>query len=117
MTRLLDFNQTRSDPLAIKAVQDEVDALEQVGTWDWQNVCAREEVERWARDSGITVHIGLGLGICSIKYSEMPSDKWVRKGRFCYRAPTARDEGGVLAIYQEMSSRPTKVVAMNVSIA
>ena len=41
----------------------------------------------------------------------------MRKGRFCYRAPTAWGEGGALAIYQEMSSRPTTVVAMNVSIA
>ena len=98
-------------------MQDKVDALEKAGTWDWENVCAREEVERWARDNGVTVHIGLGLGICSIKYSELPRDKWIWKGRFCYRAPTARDESGALAIYQEMSSRPTTVVAMNVSIA
>ena len=116
-TRLLDYGETRSDPLAVKAVQDEVDALEKAGAWDWENVCAREEVERWARDNSVTVHIGLGLGICSIKYSELPRDKWVRKGRLCYRAPTARDESGALAIYQEMSSRPTTVVAMNVSIA
>ena len=39
------------------------------------------------------------------------------KGRFCFRTPTARDEGGALAIFQEMSSRPTTIVAMNISIA
>ena len=69
VTRLLDYAETRSNPLAIKAVQDEVDALEKASTWDWENVCAREEVEQWARDNGVTVLIGLGRGICSIKYS------------------------------------------------
>ena len=48
VTRLLDYGETRSDPLAVKAVQDEVDALEKAGTWDWENVCAREEVEQRA---------------------------------------------------------------------
>jgi hypothetical protein len=71
----------------------------------------------WATNEGITVHIGEGLGICSIKNHEMGEhlQKW--KGRFCFRAPTARDEGGAIAVFQEMSSRPTTVVAVNVSVA
>ena len=41
--------------------------------------------------------------------------KW--KGRFCYRAPTVRDEGGSLAVFQEMSSRPTTIVSVNCAVA
>jgi hypothetical protein len=117
VTKLLDFNETRSNPKAIATVREEIEDLEKYGTWDSDHMCERQEVETWARDNKVTVHIGLGLGICSIKFSEMPASMQVHKGRFCFRTPTARDEGGALAIFQEMSSRPTTIASMNVSVA
>ena len=65
----------------------------------------------------MTIHIGEGLPICSIKFAEMPANLHKYKGRFCFRTPTTRDEGGALAVFQEMSSRPTTIVALNVAIA
>jgi hypothetical protein len=117
VTKLLSFKETRCNPKAIAAVRAEIDALEACGTWDVSTLCEKQEVIDWATNEGITVHIGEGLGICSIKNHEMGEhlQKW--KGRFCFRAPTARDQGGAIAVFQEMSSRPTTVVAVNVSVA
>ena len=116
---LLNWNQTRTDPKAIAAVRGEVEALADVGTWDSENVIERDELIEWARKSKTTIHVGEGLGICSVKNSELPEGDARRKhkGRFCYRAPTARDEGGAIAIFQEMASRPTTIVSLNVAIA
>ena len=83
-------------------MREEVEALAEIATWD-QHAYEREEVERWATDNNVTVHFGEGLGICSIKNFEMREELWKLKGRFCFRAPTAKDEGGALAIFQEMS--------------
>ena len=117
VTKLLDYRETRTNPRAIEAVKAEVEALASRGTWDTEEVQEKEAVVEWAKRTGTKVHIGEGLGICSIKHHEMPEamQKW--KGRFCYRAPTVRDEGGALAIFQEMSSRPTTIVSVNVAIA
>jgi hypothetical protein len=117
VTLALDYNETRRNPRAIQAVQAEMDALAKCGTWDLKTLASREDVVAWAIKNKITIHIGEGLGICGIKNSEMPESQQKWKGRFCYRAPTARDEGGAFAIFQEMSSRPTTIVAVNVSIA
>ena len=100
VTRLLDFKETRTDPKAVEAVKKEVEALAAVGTWDAVNVRERDEVEAWARKANVTVHIGLGLGICSVKFSELQKAMQQHKGRFCFRTTTARDEGGALAIFQ-----------------
>ena len=74
---------------------------------------------KWAQSSGTKIHVGEGLGICSIKNSELPESDPRRKykGRFCYRTPTCKDEGGAIAIFQEMASRPTTIVALNLAIA
>ena len=77
---------------------DEVAALESVDTWDVSSICERHELEEWAQRDKITIHIGEGLGICSIKNSEMPLENQKWKGRFCFRTPTCRDEGGAVAL-------------------
>ena len=62
------------------------------------------------------IHVGDLLGICSIKHSELPEEMWKYKGRWCFRAPTTRDEVGGHAIFQEMASKPTTITATNVNI-
>ena len=117
--QLLSWKETRSDPLAVQAVRDEVNALAEVGTWDESSACSRDHLIKWAQSSGTKIHVGEGLGICSIKNSELPESDPRRKykGRFCYRTPTCKDEGGAIAIFQEMASRPTTIVALNLAIA
>jgi len=116
---LLNWKQTRSDPQAIEAVRAEVDALAAVGTWDTENVYPKAQLIQWAKDTGTKIFIGEGLQLCSIKNSELPiTDKRRKyKGRYCYRTPTARDQDGAIAIFQEMGSRPTTIVSLNISIA
>ena len=51
--------------------------------------------------------------------SELPEHDERRKykGRFCYRTPTAKDQDGAIAIFQEMASRPTTIVSLNIAIS
>ena len=115
---VLSWNETRTDPRAVSAVREEVEALAAIGTWDHENPIERDELIKQAQDTNTKIYVGEGLGICSIKNSELPESDVRRKykGRFCYRTPTARDECGALAIFQEMSSRPTTIVSLNVAI-
>ena len=99
VTKLLSFQETRNNPKAIEAVRNEVAALAECGTWE-DFAYEKDDLIAWAKRTGTTIHVGEGLGICSIKNSEMPEDMQKWKGRFCYRAPTVRDEGGALAIFQ-----------------
>jgi hypothetical protein len=117
--KALSWKETRSDPQAVKAIKDEVNDLAAAGAWDESSACSRDHLIDWAQKSGTKIHVGEGLGICSIKNSELaPTDPRRKyKGRFCYRTPTARDEGGAIAIFQEMASRPTTIVALNAAIA
>ena len=117
--QLLSWKQTRCDPKAVQAVKDEVNSLAEIGTWDETTACSKDKLIQWAQDTGTKIYVGEGLGICSIKNPELPDSDTRRKykGRSCYRTPTARDEGGAIAIFQEMASRPTTIVSLNVAIA
>ena len=117
VTKLLNYKETRYGPKAVAAVQTEVDALAACGTWDASTVAEKSDVIEWAKANNVTVHFGEGLAICSIKNSEMPESLQKHKGRFCFRAPTAKDQNGSLAIFQELSSKPVTIVVMNVSVA
>ena len=46
----------------------------------------------------------------------MDETKRKYKGRLCFRAPTTRDERGAYAVFQDLASRPTIVVATNVNV-
>ena len=52
-----------------------------------------------------------------MKNSEFFLDKQRLKGRVCFRAPTATDESGSIAIFQVLNSRPTTITAVNVAVA
>ena len=78
----------------------------------------KDDLIQWAREQQTTIHIGELLGICSIKNSEQIAEDLRRwKGRVCFRAPATRDQGGAVALFQEMSSQPTTIVDSNVSIS
>jgi len=116
---LLSWKETRTNPEAVQSIKDEMAGLLEVGTWDAKNVMERDDLIAWAQANKEKIIVGEGLGISSIKNSELPKNDPRRKykGRFCYRAPTARDESGAIAVFQEMSSRPTTIVDMNLAIA
>ena len=105
---LLERKQTRTDPKAVAAVRGEVEALSEAGTWDEDNVIEKDVLLERAKHNKQKVYVGEGSGICSIKNSELPETDEHRKykARFVYRTPTARDEQGALALFQEMASRP-----------
>ena len=98
------------------ALKAEARALIDMGTWREASVVSLQVLKDEAIRSGETIHIGDLLGICSIKHYELPPSFWKYKGRWCFRAPTTRDESGGYAIFQEMASRPTTITATNVNV-
>ena len=90
--RLLSFKETHSSPKAVVAIMVDIDALAACGAWGAE-LHEYEDIMQQHRRDKTTAHIGEGLGICTIKHSELPESKQRWKGRFCFRAPPARDEG------------------------
>jgi hypothetical protein len=117
VTKLLDRVEMRADPLARAAVKAEGKALVGVGTWDESSVCEKDDLIKWARQNKVTIHLGELMTICSVKFWECHPSKHKYKGRVCFRGDNARDQDGVLAVYQEMSSSPTAVHSANSNLA
>ena len=116
VTKLLDRNETRSSPKAIKAIRDEGDALLGAGTWDLKTVIEKDILIKQSKGKK---HITMGdlMFICSVKFWEMAVEMHKHKGRIVFRGDNAKDEHGALAIYQEMAASPTTVQSANCNLA
>jgi hypothetical protein len=117
VTKLLDRKDWRKDPLAMKAIQAEAAGLLQEKTWLLETVIEKKDLREWAQKTNTKVHFGELLLLCSIKYWEMGPAYWKHKGRICFRGDNAKDEGGALAVYQELSASPTTIHSANNNIA
>lgn len=116
VTKLLDYKRTRTDPLAKEALRKEGRALADMGTWDESTVQVLEDLLKEVQKTGERIHIGQLLGICSIKYWEMPAALHIYKGSWCFQAPETKYEKGGYALFQELHSKPPTVTACNINI-
>jgi hypothetical protein len=58
------------------------------------------------------------MTLCSEKYAELQDESQkVLKGRIVFRGDNAKDENGVLAIYQDLNASPTLITSANANIA
>ena len=71
--KLLDRNEWKGHPEALKAIENEKQGLLANGTWDEFNIRPKSEILAMARSSGNKIHIGSLLVIVSIKGFEKPS--------------------------------------------
>ena len=117
VTRLMDRKEWYHKPSAIQAVRKEGQALVKAGTWDEQSVIEKDDLIQKSRESGKKIVVGDLMTICSMKFSELPEDQQVPKGRIVYRGDSAKDEVGAPAIYQELAATPTNIPDINANIA
>jgi len=117
VTKLLERSEMMIDPKAVEAVGAEGQALVQCGTWLENTVIERDELLRWARESGVDIHCGDLMAICSIKFWERDAEFHKYKGRICFRGDSVKDQYGSAAVFQELSASPTTVQAANSNIA
>ena len=105
------------DPKALDAVRKEAEALLSKGTWDLSSVREKTSVQTEARDTGIKVHLGSLMSICSRKFAELAEAFQALKGRIVYRGDITRDEVGASAIFQDLAASPSSIQATNANIA
>jgi hypothetical protein len=117
VTKLLDRSETRTNPKAIEAVKKEGRALLEADTWLEDTVIEKSELVAKAKAAGETIHLGDLMAICSVKNAEGPAASQSYKGRVCFRGDTVKDQEGMVAIFQEMSSCPTTIHTTNSTVA
>jgi len=117
VTKLLERSEMMKDPKAVEAVGAEGQALVQAGTWLENTVIERDELLKWSRESGVDIHCGDLMAICSIKFWERNAEFHKYKGRICFRGDSVKDQYGSAAVFQELSASPTTVQAANSNIA
>jgi hypothetical protein len=117
VTKLLDRPEARSNPKAIEAIKSEARALVEAGTWIEDTVIEKHLLVANAKASGETIHLGDLMSICSVKNAEGPESLQSFKGRVCFRGDSVKDQEGLAAIFQEMSSCPTTIHTTNSTIA
>ena len=114
---LLNRNEMLQSEEALQAVRKEAAGLAAKGTWDEDTVREASAVRDEARRSGIPVHFGSLMSICSIKFAELAKHLQLYKGRLVYRGDCAKDEWGAAALYQELNASPTSIATTNSTIA
>ena len=98
VTRLLSRSEMMSNPKAKEAVEKEAQGLAERGTWDLSTVTERGALIADAKKSGIRIHLGQLMTICSEKFSEMAEHLRVLKGRIVFR-------GDICLLYTSPSPR------------
>ena len=117
VTRLLSRPEMASDPKAVKAVREEADALTGELTWLLETVTEKDDLVADAQSSGVKIHLGQLMSICSVKFWERPKDFHKYKGRICFRGDIVKDENGVAAVFEELSASPAAIQGANANIA
>ena len=117
VTRLLSRSEMFANKNALQAVRKEADGLEDAKTWLLGSAREKEDVIKESKHTGVSIHLGQLMSICSEKFSEMAEHLRVLKGRIVYRGDIGRDENGAAAIYQDMAASPTSVQGLNACLA
>jgi len=117
VTRLLSRSETLSNPRAREAVKKEADGLAAKGTWDLSTVIERQDLITQNKKSGIRIHLGQLMSICSEKFAELAEHLRVLKGRIVFRGDIVKDQDGAAAIFQDLAANPTSIAGINNNIA
>ncbi len=113
VARSVTKKEAAANPDAQKALQKEWDRLRDINTWDESGVREWQDVEREAKASKKTVHVGRLFAICVEKNAELPQGHADRKfkGRVVFDGSFVRDQDRQVALFQELSSCPATMEA------
>ena len=116
--KLLDRNEWKGHPEALKATENEKQGLLANGTWDESNIRPKSEILAMAQSSGNKIHIGSLMVVVSIKGVEKPSNEWIVKARIVFRGDAVRDEENQAAVFDDIAaSAPTSLGVLNLIVA
>jgi len=116
--KLLDRNEWKGHPEALKAIENEKQGLLANGTWDESNIRPKSEILAMAQSSGNKIHIGSLMVVVSIKGAEKPSNEWIVKARIVFRGDAVRDEENQAAVFDDIAaSAPTSLGGLKLTVA
>ena len=106
---LLDRNEWKGHPEALKASENEKQGILANGTWDETDIGPKSEILAMAKSSGKNIHIGSLMVIVSIKGFEKPSNECVVKARVVFRGDAVRDEENQAAVVDDIAASAPKL--------
>ena len=117
VTCLFSQSEMMANPKANAAVRKEADSLEEKGTWDLSTDSKRAKLITWVKKSGIKIHLGKLMSICSEKFAEFAKHLRFLKGRIVFRGDIFKDQEGAAAVFQDLAANPTCIAGINNNIA
>ena len=116
VTKSLTRKEWINDPKGVEAVKQEAIGLRANQTWDDQTVSTLQQVRSWAKSVGVKIKVAELLTLCGIKHWELDPSHWRWKGRIVYRGDRVYDEYNNLTLFEETSTTPTSLVALNMAL-
>ncbi len=113
VARSVTKKEAAGNPDAQAALDKEWDRLRKIRTWEEDKVREWKDVEREAKASRTTIHVGRLFAICVEKNAELPIGNPERKfkGRVVFDGSFVRDQDKQVALFQELSSCPATMEA------
>ena len=114
--RKVNKKEIDAQPAAQEALNRERRKLEAIPVWDIKNPRPWQEVAEEAKKNGTKVYVGNLSKLVTQKHSELPDGhpSKVYKGRVVYRGDDIRDENWDLALFGDIASAPSSMVASKI---
>ena len=116
VTMSLTRREWQSNAAAMKAVRDEAEGLRRNQTWDDATACDPAELKSQARTLGIDIKIADLMVLCGVKHIELDPSHHKFKGRIVYRGDRVHTQDGDAVFFNEVSTTPTTLTALNVTL-
>ena len=116
ITKSLTRREWQSDPRALEAIKLEADGLRANETWDDSSVMTLQQLRSQARARGQKLRVAEVMTLCGLKHAELAPEFQRFKGRIVYRGDRVLDEFNNLVFFEETSTSPTGLVALNASL-
>ena len=112
--RFLDCKEWIGQASAIECVRGEKDGLVNAFTWIEAQIQSKTDVLAWSRRASNSVHFASLMVIVAVKGAELSPDPWKLKARIVFRGDNIRDDCGMAAVFDELSSSsPSSLEGLN----
>ena len=116
VTKSLSRSVWLNDERGVAAVMKEAEGLRANKTWLDETAAELSVLKARARSQGIRVKVADLLTLCGIKHHELSPELWKYKGRIVYRGDNIRDQNDQIILFDETSTTPTSLVALNLCL-
>ena len=115
-TRNLSRREWQAEPKALEAIAQEAEGLRRNGTWDDSTAMPLHDLRSNARAQGRKLRVAELMTLCGVKHAELAPEFQKFKGRIVYRGDRVLDEFSNFVFFEETSTTPTGLIALNTSL-